>query len=191
VFFVVYSIRDREIDIADLLLARNGDKSAFHRIVERYKRWAFNIAFGYLGDEMASYDISQKAFIKVWRKLKSWDESQGFRSWFYMIIKNLSLNYRRDTSRLCEEEISPQLSVEVAAPDEEVLSAEAKKKVWDALDKLQPQHREIVVLVDIRGMKYRQVAELLDIPIGTVMSRLYLARKKLAEILKPFWESEL
>ena len=72
-----------------------------------------------------------------------------------------------------------------------MLSAEAKRIVWRALDKLQPEHREIVVLVDIRGMKYRQVAELLDIPVGTVMSRLYYARKKLAEILKPYWEREL
>ncbi|MCD6418900.1 RNA polymerase sigma factor [bacterium] len=188
---MVYSNQDRSVDFDDLRLARTGDKEAFKRLVERYRDWAFGVALGYLGDEMTAYDISQRAFIKVWRKLGEWNELQGFRAWFYTIIKNLCLNHRRKSARLGEEKITPNLRVKIASPEEDMLSSEAKRIVWRALDKLQPEHREIVVLVDIRGMKYRQVAELLDIPVGTVMSRLYYARKKLAEILKPYWEREL
>jgi len=188
---VGYNERDRNIDLSDLSYAKDGDKEAFRRIVERYKKWAYEVAYSFIGDSMTAYDISQKAFVRVWKNLYKWDKKKGFRSWFYTILRNLCYNYERDTAHRGEQELIEAFYTAAESADKEILETEMIRQVWAALDKIPHEQREIVVLVDIRNMKYQEVADLLDIPIGTVMSRLYYARKKLADILRPFMEGEL
>lgn len=140
---------------------------------------------------MTAYDISQQAFIRVWKNLHKWNENTGFRAWFYTIIRNLCFNHQRDTVHKAESELDEARNISKYNTDTDILNDEMKKMVWDALDSLPTDQREIVILIDLREMQYREVAEILEIPIGTVMSRLYYARKKLAQILRPFWKGEL
>ncbi len=169
---------------------RNLEK--FRELVEENKRWAYAVAYAFVGDGMTAYDISQQAFVRVWKNFKRWKPEIGFRSWLYKIIRNLSLEHLKRNRRRNEvslESVPPARTL--SNPETEVMDEEMKKIVWEAIYQLPAEQQDVIILVDINGMKYREVAEILDIPMGTVMSRLYYARRKLAEMLKDYWEGRI
>lgn len=179
-------LTDREL----IKEAKSGSSEAFGQLVKRYYQKAYSIAYWKTGNSEAALDISQEAFIRVYRKLKSFDTTKSFLPWLHTIIKNLCLNYLKRRKRrwlvfsdffagkpTSEQEISREETGEFE-------KNESKTRVWEALNRLKEEDREIIVMKDLHGMSYKEIAGVLNIPPGTVMSRLYHARKKLLSLFE-------
>ena len=165
-----------------------GDKTAFRRLVERHKQQAYVWALGLVGNKDDAYDISQEAFIRVYRSLKRFDLSRPFGPWFYTIVSNLSRSWLRrrkvNEYRLVDiDDVSYLLAAE-GDPDQVLTRKTLVAQLRKGLMQLAFKDREIIVLQHVRGMSYDEIATLLEIPRGTVMSRLYYARKRLARLMR-------
>lgn len=166
---------------------RAGDKNAMNRLVERYKKTAYSLALGLVGNQDDAHDISQEAFLRVYRSAGRFDSSQPFMPWFYTILANLSRSWLRRRQRIDHRTVGiddvAYLLVSEDSPDAELIHNEQIKALRKALRQLSFEDREIITLQHFRHMSYDQIAELLNIPRGTVMSRLYYARKRLAKLM--------
>jgi len=175
-------------DMALVVDIRNGDKKALATLIERHKKTAFRIALGLVGNKDDAYDISQEAFLRVYRSAATYDEKQPFQPWFYTIIANLSRTWLRRRSlrdnRMVELDDVSWLLVDDRTPEAAVIKEETVSDLRQALKELSFEDREIIMLQHFRGMSYEEIAHLLSIPKGTVMSRLYYARKKLAGLMR-------
>jgi RNA polymerase sigma-70 factor, ECF subfamily len=172
-------------DAEAISLCQAGNRQAYGYLVEHYKERAYYSALGILGSHDAALDISQDAFVRGFHAIKRFEQGKKFFTWYYQILRNLCLNYIRDKKRharsfseVDEYEIN-KLTDE--AGDASVLAEqnELKRAIWEAMDELKPKEREIIVLKDFQELSYKEMAEILDIPIGTVMSRLFNARQAL------------
>jgi RNA polymerase sigma-70 factor, ECF subfamily len=151
---------------------RNGEHEAFRYLVERYQRQAVSHATAILGNREDALDAAQEAFIDAFRAMKSFDEARPFYPWFYVLLRNRCYKMaarRRETESADETVIVASNST----AREETLALE------EALLSLDRQDREIVTLKYFDGLSYDELAERLEIPKGTVMSRLFHARRKL------------
>lgn len=151
---------------------RNGEHEAFRYLVERYQRQAVSHATAILGNREDALDAAQEAFIDAFRAIKSFDEARPFYPWFYVLLRNRCYKMaarRRETESVDETMIVASNSL----PREQTLALE------EALLSLDREDREIVTLKYFDGLSYDELAERLEIPKGTVMSRLFHARRKL------------
>lgn len=174
--------------IADSELVMNikaGNKKALQALVERHKKAAYRMALGLVGNRDDAYDISQEAFLRVYRSAGTYDQSQPFLPWFYTIVANLSRTWlrkrKRTDHRMVDVDDASYLLISEDNPERSLINKETINALRNALMKLSFEDREIITLQHFRGMSYDEIAELLDIPRGTVMSRLYYARKRLAK----------
>ena len=179
---------DMESDAALITGVKAGNKTAMAELVERYKKVAFRMALGLVGNRDDAFDISQEAFLRVYRSAKTFDESQPFLPWFYTIVQNLCRTWLRKRSRTDRrmvdlDEVS-YLLVDNSNPERDVMRKESVARLREALMQLSFADREIITLQHFRHMTYDEIAQLLDIPKGTVMSRLYYARKRLAALME-------
>jgi len=178
-------------DTVLVLKAQAGDREAFGELVSRYMRRAYYAALGLTGSHDDALDLSQEAFVRAYRARASLDPDRPFYPWLYQIVRRLCFNLQRDrrTRRRRMEEATPWLQDQAGAraaasdPARSVERSELRGKLEVAIDALPEREREVLVLKEFEELRYREIAELLGIPIGTVMSRLYTARKNLAEIL--------
>jgi RNA polymerase sigma-70 factor (ECF subfamily) len=164
-----------------------GKKSAMKILVDRYKKKAYYLALGMVGNSDEALDISQEAFIKVFKSAGRFDQNQRFFPWFYSIVINLCkdslLRRERRESKEVNIEDNAFLLVDSRNPETTMIKKEEARSVRKAIMKLDPDDREIIMLKHFRDVPYEEIAILLNIPKGTVMSRLYYARKKLAKLL--------
>ncbi|MBN1558792.1 sigma-70 family RNA polymerase sigma factor [candidate division KSB1 bacterium] len=180
------TVRMRSVtnDAHAIALCQAGNRMAYGFLVERYKERAYYSALGIVRSHEAALDLSQDAFVRAFRAIKRFDPAKKFYTWYYQILRNLCLNFIRDQKRHAKtfsevDETIRRLTDETQ--DASVLAEqnELKKALWEAMDDLKPQEREIIVLKDFQDLAYKDIAELLQIPIGTVMSRLFNARRAL------------
>jgi RNA polymerase sigma-70 factor (ECF subfamily) len=174
-----------EISRETLLAWKKGDIGAFERIVRVTMRRAYAVALGLLGNEEDAWDLSQEAFMAVHRARRSFDVDRPFFPWFYRVLRNRCLNHLKKRAR--RREISIDAIEERAgreSPDDLVLRQEKVEAVWKALFALSPEHREIIVLRNFQELSYEEISRVLHVPEGTVMSRLYYARRALLEALR-------
>ncbi|HLM00148.1 MAG TPA: RNA polymerase sigma factor [Pyrinomonadaceae bacterium] len=162
-------------DSAALKKCLDGDKESFRFLVERYQHQAIGHATAVLGNREDALDAVQEAFIDAYRAIDGFDFSRRFYPWFYVLLRNrcfkmLASPGRRNAASADETEI---LAPRFESSIEETLSLEA------ALLDLTPEDRELVTLKYLDGLSYQELAELLQIPKGTVMSRLFYARRQL------------
>lgn len=176
-------------DAALLAACAKGRTRAFHQLVEKYKRRAYYVALGLVGSSDDAWDLSQEAFIRIWKGRKGFDPTRPFWPWFYAILANLCKNCLRDRDvrvrhadgiRHLEEGRRDATS----NPEAILQETETQQEVWAAIEKLPFKFREIIVLRHFQDLPYDTIARQLGIPEGSVMSRLYYARKKLREILE-------
>ena len=174
-------------DSALVMNIGSGDKTAFQELVERHKRTAYGMALGLVGNRDDAFDISQEAFLRVYRSAKSFDHKQPFLPWFYTIIANLSRTWLRRRStrdhRTVDLDEASSFLVSDDNPEEAVIRDQQVTRLRQALLRLSFADREIIVLQHFRDLSYDEIAQLLGIPRGTVMSRLYYARKRLAKLM--------
>lgn len=169
-----------------------GDKAAFGVLVERTMRRAYRVALGLVGSHEDALDLSQEAFARAFRARRSLDPEKAFYPWYYQILRRLCFNFLRDrTSRQRKLEAAAPWLVEDAAyghsasrPDRSAERAALLRRLQTAIEALPERQREVFVLREFDGLRYAQIAELAGIPIGTVMSRLYSARQRLAAELE-------
>jgi len=152
---------------------RNGEREAFRHLVEKYQRQAVSHATAILGNREDALDAAQEAFIDAFKALKQFDSSRPFYPWFYVLLRNRCFKLaarKRETESIDETVIVAPNST---AQSERILALE------NALRSLDMEDREIVTLKYFDGLSYNELAARLQIPKGTVMSRLFHARKKL------------
>jgi len=177
-----------------ILRCQAGEKQAYGELVNKYMKRAYYTALGLIGSPEAAMDLSQEAFIRAYRAIKRLDADKKFFTWYYRILKNLCLNHLRDRAIHARpfSEVGETTLLRISDQSEDaskqVEQAETKEMVWDAINSLKPQEREIIILKDFQEHSYKEISELLDCPMGTVMSRLYNARQalkvKLEKVLK-------
>lgn len=181
------SLIDMNGDVALIAAIGTGNKKAFGRLVEKYKRMAFLTALGLVGNRDDAFDISQEAFLRVYQSATTFDKTRQFKPWFYTIIANLSRTWLKRRSvrdhRLIEVDDISYLLVDKNNPETQMIRNETIAKLRESLLELSFDDREIITLQAFRGMAYDEIATLLEIPKGTVMSRLYYARKRLAKLM--------
>ncbi len=177
---------DREAIVA----CQKGLKESYRFLVEKYKVRAYHAALAWTGNSEEAMDISQEAFYRAYRSLKKVDPEKNFYTWLYKIIKNLSINYLKKSEMVNRINrstdgsiIDTNFSNDADKPDWIYEENEKKQLLWRAINMLELRDKEIVILKEFQEMGYREIAETLEIPIGSVMSRLYYARKKLIKNL--------
>ncbi len=190
-------------DLADteaVARAREGDHEAFRVLVERYQTRIFRLAMRILRDEEAAHDAVQEVFIKTYGALRKFEGRSGFYTWLYRLAYNQCLDMRRrdkwgsrvsySDERQLEASANEdaagfaQLQAEVAGPGVEYERGELRQILSEAISGLPEDARDTLVLRDVDGLSYAEIAEVLEIPKGTVMSRLYYARRRLQETLR-------
>jgi len=178
-------MKDRKEEISEKELLRNvlnGRKEAYAHIFRLYRHRAYGLAYQYTGNKEDAMDVVQDAFIRAYLNLKTFDFHKEFGPWLLTIVRNLSIDLiRRKRTRRTQDlpEILPDAESGKRA-DNELLRLEVR----EALIQLDQNDREIIFLKDYQGHSYAEIAEIIQIPIGTVMSRLHHARKRLAQLVR-------
>lgn len=182
-----------------------GDSAAFRALFDKYHRRAFAVAMGVVKNEEDALDAVQEAFVKVHKNIHKFEGSSSFYTWLYRIVMNVSIDHVRRRSRrknLDFDERSLHEGSEVAGdgallprvtdsnPGRSALRRELGEAIGAALQELPEHHRAVLVLREIEGMSYEEMAETLQVPKGTVMSRLFHARKKMQASLAPYLAGE-
>ncbi|MBN1354925.1 sigma-70 family RNA polymerase sigma factor [bacterium] len=168
-----------------LLTVRQGNRDAFGVLVDRYRERSLRVALSIVGDRETARDLSQEAFIKAYRSIGMFDLNSPFLPWFYKILRNVCLDYLRSKARFhgmidrfrLRNRMASDLREEIQRDDLAVL-------VRTAVRSLDPKDREIIELKHFAGFSYDEIARCLNIPKGTVMSRLFYARKALKRKLE-------
>jgi RNA polymerase sigma-70 factor (ECF subfamily) len=169
-----------------------GDEASFEVLVTRHQKEAVRIAYSVLGNEADAVDASQDAFIKVFRNLATFGGRSRFSTWFYRIVYNSALDIARRRKRFIqhvededhERQFTPGESRgDGDAPDEILGASERDMQVWRCLQKLPSKYRTVIRLKDIENLSYEDIAKILGISRGNVMSRLYYGRTKLRRLI--------
>jgi RNA polymerase sigma-70 factor (ECF subfamily) len=171
-----------------------GDDGAFAELVERYKGRAFAVAVGIVGDGDDALDVVQDSFIKAYYKLKEFRFGSNFYTWFYRLVVNQAIDRWRKSARsaevpfdeswLTEDASPPDAFAYPRTPEDLARDRELGDALQRAVDSLPTYHRAVIVLREVDGMAYDEIAKVLGCSVGTVMSRLHYARGKLKESLK-------
>ncbi len=178
--------------------AQKGEQAAFEELVRRYQGKAYGIAVGMLHDSEAASDVVQDAFLKAYRHLGRFQGGSSFYTWFYRIVVNLSIDHIRRRKRsarieyddgIARPELGEQKGTDLAPrymdsnPAKAYQRRRLAQEIARCVDALSPKHRAVIVLREYEGLSYNEIAEVLGIAKGTVMSRLFHARKRLQEML--------
>lgn len=170
--------------------AQSGDSDAFGQLVTRYMRQAYSAALGLVGSREDALDLSQEAFARAFRARRRIDPGLPFYAWYYAILRRLCFNFLRDRrrreARLSEGTawLAAQSASQFEDPARAAERHEDHRRLAEAMATLPDHEREMLVLKEFEQLKYREIAELVGVPIGTVMSRLYAARQHLAAALE-------
>lgn len=183
-------------------MVQNGDEQAFVALMRKYKDPITNFVYRYLGNYDDAVDVAQETFVRVFKYNASFTGDVKFSTWLYTIATNLSktelAKYWRKNSiafskltQNSEEDIVWEIEDTHFLPDERVDSSILAKEVQKALQKISPSYREVVVLRDIQQLSYEEIAEITEIEIGTVKSRINRGRAQLQEQLRPIYKEML
>ena len=175
-------------------LAKAGDMQAFEELVSRHRDRVYVRAYSIMRNEALAVDLSQNAWVKAWQRLEQFHGEASFPTWLSRIVTNLSLDElrrqkraRTDSIEAMEESTGPienRMEMETLDPIEGLSREELRKRIDAALAKLSDKHRTVIVLYEFEQLEYREIAEKMGTSIGTVMSRLFYARKRMASLLK-------
>ena len=180
-------------DEALVAMSRKGDMVAFEELVARHRDRIFARAFTMMRNEEEAIDLSQEAWIKGWQRLEQFHGDSSFTTWMTRIVINLCLDQLRRRKKRHTESIEAmdeefggverQMPVVMVNPTERLERADLRARIDQALNQLSDAHRTVLVLHEFEQMEYKNIAKTMNCSIGTVMSRLFYARRKMAALL--------
>jgi len=170
--------------------SQQGDTAAFAILVTKYRPKVFTRIYRIIQSQEDALELSQKTFVKVWQGIRDFEGKSSFYTWLYRVATREALEWLRRTRPLFVE-LNADLRSPVADPNHELQKSEVQKMVVAAVSKLSPKHRSVIILKDLEDLTYLEIAEILHCSVGTVMSRLFHARRKLQIALRPLYESLL
>lgn len=189
----------RDLELVHRL--KNGDRKAFEEIIRQYQNSVNRLAYSLLQNREDALDVTQEAFLRVHQAISRFAEKAAFSTWLYRIVVNLCHDVRRKRMRRKDEFSLDQVAderdesgeppLQIADPkgeDPSEVSAEREleRKVKEAMESLPDKHRITLILREVEGLSYEEIALMTEVSLGTVMSRLHYGRKKLQEVLQPF-----
>jgi RNA polymerase sigma-70 factor, ECF subfamily len=194
-----------EADVPDAALveeAQKGDTAAFDQLVGRYRGRIFAMIYNMVHNEQDAWDLAQDSFVKAWKSIARFRGQSSFYTWIYRIVMNVTIDSLRkkqvkgagaefdDAIQLKEiDPASRTVPHAGALPHEQMEQKEIRGRIDAAIAELSPEHRAVILMKEIEGMQYHEIAESLGCSIGTVMSRLFYARKKLQSQLRDVYEN--
>ena len=186
-------------DLSLVEKARAGEADAFRALVVRYQRKVYAVALGIVKDPDLAWDVAQEAFVRVHRALPEFEAKSSFSTWLFRITTHLGIDAVRRERASRKDELDDVAEADVAEagegilatalgndPAENALRRELAGKIREALETLPEKHRTILVLREVEGLSYEELAERLEIHKGTVMSRLFHARAKMQKLLEDY-----
>lgn len=188
-------------DLTLVQRARAGDQRAFKLLVERYQRKVYSVALGMVKDKEEARDVAQEAFVKVYKYLDHFKGDASFYTWLYRITVNICIDVLRKKGSKGDEHVEFDESVKLDTseagigalgtrlgtnPQKSVLRRELAERITSAMQSIPSAHRQILLLREVEGMSYEDLSRILEIPKGTVMSRLFHARLKMQKILREY-----
>ena len=176
-----------ETELELITQAQQGDRRAFGELVRCHREGVVNVVYRLCGDVNLAEDAAQEAFIRAWQHLPSYRPRSPFRNWVYRIATNVALDSLRRERETVDIDALP-LATSDEGPEATVESKERGERVRQAVLALPSASRAVLVLREYEGLSYREIADTLDIPMGTVMSRLNYARNRLRQSLAPYLE---
>jgi RNA polymerase sigma-70 factor (ECF subfamily) len=177
---------DDGLDEALAERVRRGDPAAFEALVGRHLRRAYGVAYRLLGQKEDAEDLVQEAFLAVLERIDTFQAGRRFGPWFYRILVNRGLNARRARSLRVTEELPVAAAAGGPSPEREAEREELRRELRLALEGLPERQRAVVELFELEGFRSPEIAEILEIPEGTVRWHLHQARRALRRVLAPF-----
>jgi RNA polymerase sigma-70 factor, ECF subfamily len=192
------------VETDDVELVRRcqaGDSEAYNDLVTKYRTKAFAMIYGMVQNEQDAWDLAQEGFLKAWRSIHRFKGQSSFYTWLYRILTNVTIDSLRRKGvrgesefddRIAPGEVEPGSRTTPSSaplPHKNIERSEIRQRIDEAIDKLSPEHRAVIVMKELEDLQYNEIAEILDCSIGTVMSRLFYARKKLQTLLKDVYEN--
>lgn len=170
----------------------HGDTLAFGELIRRYQDRLFNTVYRLLGSVEDAQDVVQETFLNAYRSLDSFKGDAEFFTWLYRIAWNTAVSLKRKqkvalsihAGRNGQGAIDPLDGAESNQPGHALEKAEQDRRIQDALNRLSPEHRAVLILKEMDGQRYEEISEILQLPVGTVRSRLHRARMELRDILE-------
>jgi len=190
-----------EDELALVARAQAGDAQAFNELVTRYRTRAYAMIYNMVRNEQDAWDLAQDGFLKAWKSIGRFRGQSSFFTWLYRILMNVTIDWVRkrqieggtefdDSQALQQVEpgahTAPRGELQPAA---RLSDKEIRERIDASIERLSPEHRTVIVLREIEGLEYQEIADVMDCSIGTVMSRLFYARKKLQNMLKDVYEN--
>lgn len=189
---------DRRLEPPDgelVALAQAGDRDAVQTLLERYERRLLAVIVGMVRNPEDAKEILQETFVRAFRNLEGFKGESSFYTWIYRIAMNLAIDHQRrgskrplvefdETFGVKEDAVGEGSAVLGVDPFKRVRSRELGRKIFEAIESLTPDHRAVILLREIDGLSYEEISDVLECSLGTVMSRLHYARKKLQSRLQ-------
>lgn len=185
-------------DQALVALAQKGDYKAFDALVTRHRGKIYAMIVNMIKNDADAWDLAQDAFVKAWKALPKFENRSQFSTWMFRITHNVVYDFTRKRKIRSEGELDDRMldSTQIdssartapaasARPDEVMDQNERRAEIEAALATLSPEHQEVILLREVQGLDYAEIADVMECSKGTVMSRIFYARKKLQILLKP------
>jgi RNA polymerase sigma-70 factor, ECF subfamily len=178
-----------------------GDSSAFNDLVTRYRNKAFTMIYGMVQNEQDAWDLAQEGFLKAWKSIHRFKGNSSFYTWLYRIMTNVTIDSLRRKGIHGEAEFDDRIATaqvepgsrttpsSVPLPHKKLEQRETRQRIDQAISRLSPEHRAVIVMKEIEDLQYNEIADILSCSLGTVMSRLFYARKKLQSLLRDLYEN--
>jgi RNA polymerase sigma-70 factor (ECF subfamily) len=186
---------DPKHDVELMRRVKTGDRGAFQELYQAHSGPVFNFLLRMGWDRVAAEDCLQEVFIAVWKAAKTWEPTAQVNTWIFKIARNIWINEGRRARRRPalfsgvegdDEAPAPEFEDKGIGPDEAALGVEAREAVRRAVDRLPEHERAVVLLSEFEGLKYAEIGEILDIPVGTVKSRMSSASERLRAMLRKY-----
>ena len=173
-----------------VIQVQKGESSLFNILVERYQRRIYGVVLGMVHHREEALDLAQEVFLKAYKALPQFKGHSRFYTWLYRIAINTVIDFRRKskgvTSFSIDDENIKEIPGNTASPDRQAINQELREELHSALVSLPEDQRAVIVLRELEELSYQEIADTLECTIGTVMSRLHYARKRLRERLKSY-----